>query len=70
MLLPDQKRYELYCVKNNEKPNEHHKIGDFGPDYIMKLVREYNNLEILRIVKFWVKDPDEYNFFVMIKKKG
>ena len=70
LLLPDQKRYELYCVKNNEKPNEHHKIGDFGPDYIMKLVREYNNLEILRIVKFWVKDPDEYNFFVMIKKKG
>ncbi len=67
LLLPDQKRYEQYCEKIGKKPNEHHKIKHFGPEYMKSLLKS-NHFDILKIYKFWEKYPDEYNFMIIAQK--
>jgi predicted SAM-dependent methyltransferase len=70
LLLPDQQRYKEYCSKNKELPNEHHKISEFGPNYLAGLVAKMPSLEIVYIYKFWEQygRKEDYNFFFLMRK--
>lgn len=68
LLLPDQQRYLRACARKGELPNEHHRIAMFGPEYLESLVNMDKRYTLIRIVHFWERDPEEYNFLAIIRK--
>lgn len=68
LLLPEQTRYLRACERKGEAPNEHHVIGNFGPEYIVGLVATRRGCDLLCTTRFWKDDEDEYNFLVIIQK--
>jgi hypothetical protein len=64
LLLPNQKRYEDFCRKNNILPNEAHKIKEFGIKYIEDII---SRIDIATVI--YKRDfLDGYNFIVVIEK--
>jgi len=76
LLLPDQKRYEKYCFQHKMQPNPHHKIADFGVDYVMQLIEKVNYsfpkriIEVLTIEKFYEYFEEDYNFLIILRKRS
>ncbi|MEN6373912.1 MAG: glycosyltransferase family 9 protein [Smithella sp.] len=69
LLLPDQQRYVQKCKIFHEKPNEHHKIDDFGLGY-MKEQCKLAGLGVIRGMELFSRnDPKdlEYNFLIVSK---
>lgn len=68
LLLPDQQRYVKHCETHNERPNEHHKIPNFGPEHLKCLLIRSEGLEFIDCHEFWQSDPNDYNFLFIASK--
>jgi SAM-dependent methyltransferase len=70
LLLPDQRRYAAHCERQNEAPNEHHKIDEFGPEYMISLAKGNPSLSLACIKRFWElpDHEDDYNFLIIFRK--
>jgi len=64
LLLPDQRKYERLCREKGLPENPAHKIANFDPDYLRKVVAKIGGARIV-LLKEGLGD---YNFLCVIEK--
>lgn len=69
LLLPDQARYERKCKICNESANKHHKIKEFGLNYMMGVCNKLS-LEVIYSEKLFNENDEldiEYSFIIVCR---
>jgi predicted SAM-dependent methyltransferase len=70
LLLPEQQRYVEYCRKRKELPNIHHKVDDFGVDYMISFTERNPLIKVVYVQKLWqlCDHEEDYNFLIVLQK--